>query len=94
MIAHNTEIFNDFTVHTLNEQSTFLHINLADSHSFYKGLFDYFFDETRLLRYAENKMNLHFEPMIKNYVTLFKHLGLYIDDKGIVPKTIPPAGWQ
>ncbi|GAB6152570.1 hypothetical protein JCM17380_13200 [Desulfosporosinus burensis] len=90
MSALKTGKFNEFTVHTLNEQSTFLHINLADSHNFYRGLFDYFFDETRLLRYAENKMNLHFEPMVKNYVTLFKHLGLYIDDYNIekIPASI------
>lgn len=63
---------------------------MADSHSFYRGLFDYFFEESRLLRYAENKTNLHFEPTVKNYVTLFKHLGLYIDDFNIqqVPASI------
>lgn len=82
--------FNNFSVHTLNEQTTFLHINLNDTHSFYRELFDYFFDETRLLSYAENKMNLHFEPTVKNYVTLFKHLGLYIDDFNIekIPASI------
>lgn len=81
---------NDFTVHSLNDQTSFLHVNLADSHSFYKGLFDYFFEETRLLRYAENKTNLEFEPTAKNYVTLFKHLGLYIDNFNIqqVPAVI------
>ncbi|AGL02470.1 Hachiman antiphage defense system protein HamA [Desulfoscipio gibsoniae] len=82
--------FNDFAVHLLDNQTSFLHINLADSHSFYRGLFDYFFEESRLLRYAENKTNLHFEPTVKNYVTLFKHLGLYIDDFNIqqVPASI------
>lgn len=87
---HEKRKFNDFTVHSLRDQISFLHIKLADSHAFYKGLFDYFFEETRLLRYAENKTNLHFEPTLKNYVTLFKHLGLYIDDFNIeqVPASI------
>ncbi|QGH04655.1 MULTISPECIES: Hachiman antiphage defense system protein HamA [Bacillota] len=83
MISTKMQTFNEFKVFTYNEQRTFLHIDLNDSYNFYKGLFEYFFDESRLLRYAENKMNLKFEPTIRNYVTLFKLLRLYIDDYNI-----------
>lgn len=78
-----TKKHNDFTVYSLKDQNSFMHLNLADSQSFYRDLFNYFFEESRLLRYVENKTNLHFEPTAKNYVTLFKHLGLYIDDFNI-----------
>lgn len=83
MASTKTQVFNDFTVFIHNEQTTFLHIDMKDSYNFYRGLFDYFFDESRLLRYAENKMNLKFEPTIRNYVTLFKLLRLYIDEHNI-----------
>ena len=46
-------------------------------------IFNYFFDETRILKYAENKTSLTFTPTRRNYVTLFKHLGHYIDDYNI-----------
>lgn len=81
---YDSKIFNDFSVYWLNDQTVFIHVNLSDSQKFYRGLFDYFFEETRLLRYVENKTNLRFEPTAKNYVTLFKHLGLYIDDFNIL----------
>lgn len=81
MSKYTSMPFNDFNVVSIGEKATFLHVNLADDYSFYKSLFEYFFDESRILRYAENKTNLSFSPCAKNYVTLFKHLGYYIDDK-------------
>lgn len=76
-----SSIFNDFTVHKLDERISFLHINLTENPGLlFRELFDYFFDESRILRYIENKVNLNFSPTDKDYVTLFKHLSLYIDD--------------
>lgn len=83
MTSYTKEQFNDFVVHSLDDQISFIHLKLADSEIFYKELWSYFFEESRLLRYAENKCNIAFEPTIKNYVTLYKHLGLYIDDYNI-----------
>ncbi|MGI5981508.1 MAG: Hachiman antiphage defense system protein HamA [Dysosmobacter sp.] len=72
--------FNEFNVFSVDEKTSFLHVNLSDDSSFYRGLVKYFLDETRLLKYAENKTNLVFSPERRNYITLFKHLGHYIDD--------------
>ena len=70
--------FNDFNVYSIDRKNIFVHINLSDA-TFYKGFARYFLDESRLLRYAENKTNLKFTPERRNYVTLFKHLSYYID---------------
>lgn len=72
--------FNKFKVFSKDEKNSFLHVDLSDDVSFYRGFVKYFLDETRLLRYAENKANLEFSPDRRNYVTLFKHLSHYLDD--------------
>ena len=72
--------FNKFKVFSKGEKNSFLHVDLSDDVSFYRGFVKYFLDETRLLRYAENKANLEFSPNRRNYVTLFKHLSHYLDD--------------
>lgn len=81
--------FNDFNVYSLDNNNVFIHINLAES-SFYQSFVRYFLDESRLLRYAENKSNLIFTPGKRNYVTLYKHLGYYIDEYNLekLPATI------
>ena len=81
--------FNDFTVYSLDYNNIFIHINLTED-SFYPGFVRYFLDESRLLRYVENKANLSFSPDKRNYVTLYKHLGYYIDDFNLekLPATI------
>lgn len=83
MSTVSSEAFNNFTVFHVDEKTSFIHIDLANDFAFYKGLFDYFFSENRILSYAENKVGLAFTPSRKNYVTLFKHLGYYIDDSNI-----------
>lgn len=72
--------FNDFEVFYYNEYTSFFHINLSDNENFYQKLFEYFFDEQRLLNYIENKTHLKFDSTSRNYVSLYKHLELYIDD--------------
>ncbi len=90
MNTFQTRKYHDFTIYSCKESFSFMHIDLADSHNFYIGLFEYFFSETRLLKYAENKSNLTFQATAKNYATLFKHLGMYIDDFNIskIPSSI------
>lgn len=75
-----SHVFNDFTVLSLNEKCSFMHIRLADNNLFYKDMFSYFFCETRILKYIENKAGLTFTPTRENYITIFKHLGQYIDE--------------
>jgi len=81
--ATNTISFMDFTIHKSDELHSFIHINISDTSQFYEQLFNYFFNETRLIRYAENKFNLKFEPTQSNYVTLYKHLATYIDSHNL-----------
>lgn len=89
MCTVTSQHFNDFNVFSLDNSSIFIHINLTES-SFYKGFVKYFLDESRILRYAENKANLTFTPSKRNYVTLYKHLGYYIDEYNLekLPTTI------
>ena len=89
MCTVTSQHFNDFNVFSLDDSSVFIHINLTED-SFYKGFVKYFLDESRILRYAENKANLTFTPSKRNYVTLYKHLGYYIDEYNLekLPVTI------
>lgn len=79
MCTVTSQQFNDFNVFTLDNSNIFIHINLTED-SFYRGFVKYFLDESRILRYAENKANLTFTPSKRNYVALYKHLGYYIDE--------------
>ena len=85
--------FNAFNVVSVDEKTTFVHVDLNDNYRFYRNLFEYFFDEERILKYAENKTDLTFYPSTKNYATLFKHLGYYIDDynRKLLPENIEAA---
>ena len=72
--------FNDFLIYTLEDYTSIFHIQLSDTPEFYNALFDYFFDEQRLINYIENKKHLKFDNTKFNYVSLYKHLEIYIDD--------------
>lgn len=82
--------FNQFNVVSIDEKATFLHVNLNNNDMFYRSFFEYFFDENRILKYAENKSSLTFSPSPKNYATLFKHLAYYIDEynQKLLPENI------
>ena len=54
-------------------------MKMQDTEEFYEKIFDFFFDENRLIKYAESNFHLEFNPTRKNYVTLYKHLQVYID---------------
>lgn len=56
------QTFNDFEVYSSDEYTSFVHINITNSKLFYSQMFEYFFDENRLLRYIENKTSISFEP--------------------------------
>lgn len=75
--------FNDFNVYSLGDDHSVIHIDIADTPSFYQKMFEYFFDESRFLKYIENKTSLTFEPTVENYVALYKRLSLYVDDENI-----------
>lgn len=78
--ADKTTNYCDFTVHSLGDDHVFLHIHCPSPTQFYSSFADFFFSEDRLLKYIENDQHLSFEPTRRNYVTLYKHLRLYIDD--------------
>lgn len=71
--------FNDFEVYKSDECSSFVHINISNPSLFYSKMFDYFFDESKLLRYIENKTSISFTPTASNYVALYKKLQIFID---------------
>lgn len=89
MCTITSQQFNDFNVFSLDDSNIFIHINLTED-SFYNGFVKYFLDESRILRYAENKASLAFTPSKRNYATLYKHLGYYIDEYNLekLPATI------
>lgn len=76
--------FNDFNVYCLDECHSFYHVEIKEE-CFYEKMFDYFFDETRLLRYIENKTSIKFKPTLVNYVTLYKNLSKFIDEENCIP---------
>lgn len=70
----------DFNVYYYDNNYSFLHIEIKDTPIFYEKLFDYFFDQDRLIKYAEGKTGISFNRTKKDYTTLYRHLKLYIDD--------------
>lgn len=75
------EKYDCFDVYRDEDYNTFLHVSIDKKEELYKGIFDYFFSDEKLLRYAENKTNLKFDPTLKNYCTLFNHLKIFIDEE-------------
>lgn len=73
-------IHNDFNVYHYKDNNSFIHIEIKDTQAFYNKIFDYFFYEDRLIKYAEGKAGIKFNRSKKDYTTLYKHLKLYIDD--------------
>ena len=90
MMEVKRQVFNDFEVYSSDEYSSFVHINITNSKLFYSKMFEYFFDENRLLRYIENKASISFEPTPANYATLYKKLKIFIDKENCVdlPKNL------
>lgn len=78
-----TQKFDCFTVYQMDNTSQFFHIMICNPELFYNKLFDYFFSEDRLLRYAENTSSLAFTPSKRNYVCLFKEMKKFIDLKNL-----------
>jgi len=71
--------FDDFKVYSCEEMKEFIHIDINNEKLFYERLFEYFFDESRLLRFAENNSSVEFIPNKMNYCTLYKKLNIFID---------------
>ena len=78
-----TEQFDNFIVYTFGEKYQFHYFELKDEDSFYESFFDYFFSEPKLLKYCQKEFNLSAELGRREYVTLFKHLKIYIDSENI-----------
>jgi len=72
--------YEKFIVHQFDDNYSMIHIEIKDNEEFYKSLFECFFTEDKLIKYAENKFNLKFSPTKTNFTTLYKHLKTYIDD--------------
>lgn len=72
--------YDDFDVYNYNDKYSFIHIELKDTQKFYEKIFEYFFDQDRLIKYAEGKTGIKFNSTKRDYTTLYKHLKLYIDD--------------
>lgn len=73
------ESFNDFEVFSYDDCKSFVHINITNPRLFYSKMFEYFFDESRLLRYIENKASVSFQPTTANFAALYKKLKIFID---------------
>lgn len=80
------EEYECFDIYKDGEYHTFIHISMDKKDKLYKGIFEFFFNDEKLLRYAEHKTSLHFEPTQENYCTLFTHLLTYLDEENITKK--------
>ena len=78
------ESFNDFDVFSYSDCNSFVHINITDPQLFYSKMFEYFFDESRLLRYIENKASISFQPTPANFAALYRKLKIFIDKENDV----------
>lgn len=78
---YKIEQFDCFNVYSRDDIKQFYHIDITDSTIFYRKLFDYFFSENYLLKYAENTTAVRFKPSKINYVTLYKQIKVFIDEK-------------
>lgn len=74
--------FDEFNVHQIEDKCSFIHVNISEE-TFYEDLFNYFFDDQRILRYAENNKSIKFAPSRLHYTTLYKNLLYYIDQENI-----------
>lgn len=79
----NKKECNGFNVYSKDNKYSFCHIDIHDEFSFYRKLFEYFFSEEKLLRYAENNFHLKFTPNRVSYTKLYKDLRLFIDQKNL-----------
>ncbi len=77
------EDFDCFHVYKMQNNFSFLHVEIEDTPIFYEKMFNYFFDDGKLLKYCENTSSISFTPSKRNYVTLFKHLKTYIDSENL-----------
>lgn len=73
-----------FNVYSLEDNYSFCHIEISNEENFYKSLFEYFFSEDKILRYAENNFHLKFTPSKTSYTKLYKNLRYFIDQKHLL----------
>lgn len=78
-----SQTFDCFNVFSIKNNSAFKHIHFGDNDSFYNALFDYFFDEQKLIEYCENKKKIKFNPTSQNFVMFYKFLKKFIDSENI-----------
>lgn len=75
--------FDEFNVHQMGDKCSFIHVNISEE-TFFEDLFNYFFDDQRILRYAENNKSIKFKPSRLHYTTLYKNLLYYIDQENVL----------
>lgn len=85
ILASNIKLqtFDCFNVFSIENNSAFKYINFNDNDSFYNALFDYFFDEKKLIEYCANKKKLKFNPTSQNFAMFYKFLKKFIDSENI-----------
>lgn len=84
------EQFDCFKVYSQLDNFSFFHIEIQDNENFYKQLFNYFFNEEKLLQYAENNFHLKFQKSTINYTKLYKNLRYFIDKKHLIENVESP----
>ena len=68
------EQFDCFKVYSQLDNFSFFYIEIQDNENFYKQLFNYFFNEEKLLQYAENNFHLKFQKSTINYIWIYIEL--------------------
>lgn len=76
------EKFDDFTVYQMEDSNIFIHINISKE-CFYSNFINYFFSESNILNYVENKTSLKFNGTSEQFVSLYKSLSGFIDDENL-----------
>lgn len=81
---YKTPIFN---VYNLNDNYSFIHVDIEDNRKFMKEFCNYLLDHTNLLRYINNNIEIKFTSTKENMVQLYKRINLFIDDENIIEHT-------
>ena len=79
----DSEVFDNFSVYKDKDGYVFIHMNIGDEDEFYINMFEYFFEESKILSYVENIKSLKFQPSKRAYTILYRELKKYIDGENL-----------
>ena len=72
-----------FDVYTCEDMDSFIYVEISDKTKLFDTLFAFFFSEITLFEHFRTANEPLYEPTIRNYVSLYKNLKLFIDEENV-----------